>query len=208
VAKSGTNIHGISDSDVSGRPTFEEFAPQLLEFINDCDVGGFGIIKFDLLVLESEFKRVGISYSREGKNILDVQSIYHKLEPRDLNAAHVKYCNKILEGAHRAQIDVRATVDIFESQLKLHDNLPRDIVGLHEFCNPKDPTWIDKNGKFVWFGKNAIINFGTHRGKTLQEISKDSSDYLSWIIKQDFSDEVKRIAEDAIKGQFPQIVSA
>lgn len=198
-----TQIHGITDADVKEKPTFEEFAKKIIDFIDDCDLGGFGT-KFDLSVLESEFKRVGINYLREERQIVDVQIIYHKLEPRDLNAAHLKYCGKSLENAHRAHIDARATIDVLESQLGQHDILPRDVSGLYEFCNPRDPTWIDDNGKFAWFEGKAIINFGKNQGKTLEFVSKNDSSYLLWIINADFSAKVKDIARNAINGKFPE----
>jgi len=199
-----TKIHGITDAEVKGKPTFEEFAKKVIDFIEDCDLGGFGT-EFDLSILESEFKRASINYSREGKKIVDVKMIYHKLEPRDLNAAHLKYCGKPLENAHRSHIDVRATIDVLESQLGQHDILPRDIPSLHEFCNPKDPTWIDNEGKFAWSEGKAIINFGNkHRGKALEFVSKNDSSYLQWIINTDFSARAKDIARDALKGKFPE----
>ena len=200
-----TQIHGITDTEVKGKPTFEEFAQKLIDFIDDCDLGGFGT-KFDLSVLESEFKRVGINYSREGRQIVDVQRIYHKLEPRDLNAAHLKYCGKPLENAHRAHIDARATIDVLESQLGQNNILPHDIPSLCEFCNPRDPTWIDDDGKLAWLEGKAIINFGKrHQGKTLEFVSKNDSSYFQWIINADFSAKVKDIAKDAINGKFPEL---
>lgn len=199
-----TQIHGITNADVDEKPTFQDLASRIFNFIQDCDIGGFGISKFDLLVLESEFKRAGINYSREGKQIIDVQNIYHKLEPRDLNAAYVRYCGRPLENAHRAHIDVRATIDVLESQLEQNGTLPRDMIGLNEFCNPKDPTWIDDDGKFAWFKGEAIINFGVHKGKTLEFMYKNEPGYLQWIINKDFSLKVKNMAEDALKGKFPK----
>ncbi len=167
-------------------------------------MGGFGT-RFDLSFLESEFKRVGINYSKEGRQVVDAQIIYHKLEPRDLNAAHLKYCGKPLESAHRADADVRATINVLESQLEQHSILPRDISGLYEFCNPKDPTWIDDEGKFAWFEGKAVINFGKkYQRKTLEFVSKNDASYLQWIINADFSSQVKEIAKDAINGKFPE----
>ncbi|MBS3077746.1 3'-5' exonuclease [Candidatus Pacearchaeota archaeon] len=199
-----TQIHGITDLDVKEKPTFKEFAPELIDFIDNCDLGGFGT-KFDLSVLESEFKREGIDYSKEGKQIVDVQIIYHKLEPRDLNAAHLRYCGKPLENAHRAHIDVRATIDVLESQLGQHNILPHDILGLYEFCNPKNPAWIDEDGKFAWSEGKAIINFrNKYKGRTLEFVSKNDSSYLQWIFNADFSAEVKEIANKAINGKFPE----
>ncbi|MBI3190633.1 3'-5' exonuclease [archaeon] len=199
-----TQIHGITDVDVAEKPTFRDIAPEIFNFIQDCDIGGFGISKFDLFVLESEFKRAGINYSRQGKQIIDVQTIYHKLEPRDLSAAYTKYCGKSLENAHRAHIDVRATIDVLESQLEQNGDLPRDVIGLNKFCNPKDPTWIDDDGKLAWFKGEAIINFGVHKGKTLEFMYKNEPGYLQWIISKDFSPKVKGMAENGIKGKFPK----
>lgn len=198
-----TQIHGITDTDVIGKPTFREFAQKIIDFIDNCDLGGFGT-KFDLLVIESEFRRAGINYSRVGKQIVDVQIIYHKLEPRDLNAAHLKYCGKALENAHQAYIDVRATINVLESQLGQH-NLPHDIFGLCEFCNQRDSTWIDNDGKIAWFEGKAILNFGNkYKGKTLEFVSKNDTSYLHWIMSTDFSQEVKEIVNNAINGKFPE----
>ena len=130
--------------------------------------------------------------------------IYHKLEPRDLSSAHLKYCGKALEKAHRADPDAKATINILDSQLEKHNDLPSNVSELHEFCNPKDPSWIDKEGKIIWNNGEAIIGFGQHKGKTLEYMQKDELSYLQWIIGKDFSNEVKSIVKDAISGEFPK----
>jgi len=198
-----TEIHGITDSDVQGKPTFKEFAQKIIDFIDNCDLCGFNI-KFDLSFLESEYQRAEVTYSHEGRKILDVQHIYYKLEPRDLSSANLRYCGKSLEKAHGAEIDVKATINILESQLKQNDELPRDISGLQEFCNPKDPSWIDDEGKFIWSKGEATINFGKHKGQTFEFMSKNEPDYFRWMAGADFSSEVKKIVEEAIKGEFPR----
>lgn len=197
-------IHGITDADVAGKPNFKEFAQKLLDFIKDCDLGGFAINRFDLPLLEAEFQRAGVYYSRKEKLIIDVLTIYHEFEPRNLSAAYKKYCNKELEGAHRSEVDVRATVEVFKSQLEQHEKLPKDILGLHEFCNRKDPNWFDSEGKFTWMGDAVVINFSKYQGRTLEDIAKNEIGFLNWILNKDFSPEVKKIAEDAIKGIFPK----
>jgi len=199
-----TQVHGITNEDVKGKPTFNEFAKQLINFIDNCDLGGFGT-KFDLSFLESEFKRAGVIYSEEGRQVIDVQRIFHTLEPRDLNAAHLKYCGKNLKKSHRADIDVRATMDVLEAQLNQHDILPRDVANLCEFYNPKNPLWIDGDGKLIWFEGKAVINFGNkYKGKTLEFVSKTDPSYLQWMINTDFSTKVKEIAKSAINGKFPE----
>jgi DNA polymerase-3 subunit epsilon len=197
-------VHGITDADVSGKPSFKESAEQIFDFIKDCDVAGFALKRFDLPFLEAEFQRAGISYNYNEKQIIDVMTIFHALEPRDLKAAYKKYCGKELEGAHRAEADVRAVIEILESQLKMHEDLPKDISGLHDFCNPRDPNWLDSEGKFSWSGNNVIFNFGNHKGKTLQEVFSNHKDYFNWILNKDFSPEVKEIIKNALNGIFPE----
>lgn len=205
IPSDATEIHGIKDTDVQGKPTFKEFAPRIISFIDNCDWCGFNVIGFDLSFIESEFKRVEIDYSNEGRKVIDVMRIYHKLEPRDLSSAHLKYCGKALEKSHRANVDVKATINILESQLEKNGHLPCDVSELHEFCNPKDPSWIDNEGKIIWSNGKAIINFGGHMGKTLEDMQKNELGYLQWIISKDFSPEVKSIVEDAIKSKFPKL---
>ncbi len=200
-------IHGITDADILGKPSFEESASQILDFIKDCDIGGFAVKRFDLPFLESEFKRAGISHSFKEKQVIDVMTIYHNLEPRNLEAAYKKYCNKELKDAHRAEADIRAVIEILDSQLKLHEELPSDVSGLHEFCNPRDPNWVDSEGKFIWSGNNVTFNFGANHGKTFQEVLTENKDYFNWILNKDFSDEVKEIVENTLKGIFPKKIN-
>jgi DNA polymerase-3 subunit epsilon len=198
-----TNIHGIQDNDVKDKPIFNEFAQKIVDFLEDCDLCGYGI-KFDLDFLEVEFKKTDINFSKDGRKVLDVMKIYQKLEPRDLGAAYLKYCGKNLENVHGAENDVRATIEVLEAQLVKHDELPRDISSLQKFCNPKDSSWIDNEGKIAWSNGKVIINFGKYQGKMLEDLFKEDGDYLRWIANADFSSEVKCIVNEAIGGKFPE----
>jgi len=198
-------IHGIKDDDVADKPTFKEYALTIKNFLEGCDLVGFNIKRFDLEILEAEFKRASVEFSKENRFILDVQTIYHKFDPRDLPAAHRKYCNKEIEKHHSAEHDVRATVNIFKSQLETHKELPKNISELHDFCNErKSPNWIDSKGKFIWIGDNAVINFGPHRGKLLSDMVKSGSGFLEWMLTKDFLPDTKKIVSDALNGRFPQ----
>lgn len=85
-----------------------------------------------------------------------------------------------------------------------HENLPRDIDALHEFCSPKNPNWIDSEGKFIWVGDVAVINFGKNQGRPLEDIAKNDVSFLNWILGKDFSLEVKEIVVKSLSGQFPK----
>ncbi len=204
IPPEATAIHGITDEDVADKPTFRQYAQSLREFLASCDFGGFNVKRFDLSILEAEFRRAGVEFTTKGCRILDSMFIFHKLEPRDLAAAYRKYCGKEIEDAHTSQADVRAAAEILEAQLERHPELPRDVDALDEFCNPRDPNWIDDEGKFVWSGDEAVFGFGKNRGISLRDMVRHDSEYLEWMANADFSDEVRRIALDALDGRFPE----
>ncbi|MEK6848037.1 MAG: 3'-5' exonuclease [Nanoarchaeota archaeon] len=198
-------VHGIKEEDVKDKPSFKEYAQTIKNFLEDCDLAGFNIKKFDLEILEAEFKRANVEFSKEDKFILDVQTIYHKFDPRNLSAAYKKYCNKEIEKAHNSEHDVRATWDIFRAQLEMHKELPNNIRELHNFCNErKSASWIDSKGKFIWIGNDVVLNFSSHKGKLLSYMVKNETSFLNWMLAGDFLPDAKKIVSDALNGNLPK----
>lgn len=204
IPAEATSIHGITNEDVAGEPKFRQYAVSIRDFLTECDIAGFNVIKFDLSFLEAEFKRAGVEFSRKGRCLLDSQILYHQLEPRDLRAAYLKYCGKELENAHSAEGDAQAAAEILEGQLKKHPELPRNVDSLHAICNPGWAQSVDPEGKFIWSEGEAICTFGRYRGRSLKQIATDDPEYLEWIAASDFSAEVQEIARKAMIGDYPQ----
>lgn len=199
-----TDIHGITDEDVADEPQFQQYASSICAFLDGCDIGGFGVRRFDLPILEAEFRRVDVSFSRRGRRIIDTQIIYHKLHPRDLDAAYKEYCGKELENAHTSGGDARASAEVLESQLCIHPELPQDVDGLHDFCNGEEANWVDAEGKFAWSEGEAVFTFGKYKGQSLKSVASMDEEYIEWIASADFSLEVKEIAINALNGDFPE----
>ena len=197
-------IHGITDADVANEPPFASYARSLNDFLADCDIAGFNVAGFDLRMLEAEFARAGVDFSREGRAVVDAMRIFHLKEPRHLAAAVRFYCGHEHPEAHSSEDDARAAAEVLQAQLERYDDLPRDVVALDELCNPVDPNWIDPDGKFRWSGSDAVIAIGQHKGRTLQDLAAAEPDYLDWMLGQDFSPEVMQIIHDALSGRFPQ----
>jgi DNA polymerase-3 subunit epsilon len=199
-----TAIHGITDADVAGEPVFRQYARSIRDFLEDCDIAGFNVIKFDLPLLEAELARANVEFSRQGRYLVDSQVIYHQRDPRDLQAAYKKYCGKEMDKAHSAEEDAKATAEILDGQLETHRDLPRDVAGLHALCYKVKENIIDAEGKFIWAEGEAVCNFGRHKGRLLREIAVDYPDYLEWVSRGDFSIEVQEIARKALYGEFPK----
>lgn len=216
-------IHGITDMHVSacrscetGRighdgdnhdfdpwPTFAQLAPTLARGLQDCDLAGFNIRRFDVPMLVAEFARAKVAFLLEGRRQIDPLVIYHKREPRDLAAAVRFFCGRELEGAHRADADVVATIDVLAGQLERYPDLPDNVIALHNAC--KDPNWIDDGGRIVWMSGVACIGFGTHAGKPLESMAAEPNtrDYLRWMLSKDFPEDTKEICRAALDGRFP-----
>lgn len=199
-----TEIHGISDDDVAHEPEFRRLAPQVAEFLQDCDLVGFGIQQFDLPILRIEFERADVDLPMDGRRIIDAKTIYHKREPRTLSAAHIYYVGEPFEDAHTAEADVLATYKVLLGQLKKYDDLPNTIQGLHVLCNPEQKYWVDSEGKFVWRGDDVYFNFGKHRREPLREVCVSDPSYIEWFLQSDFRAELKTIVAGASQGRLPE----
>ena len=199
-----TAVHGITDEMVRGQPRFQDLAGKLLDFIGDADLAGFGVLRFDVPMLAAELKRCGILFSLAGRNVVDALSIFHRREPRNLSAAYKFYCGQTLEGAHRAQADMKASSAVLWAQLERYADLPQDMAGLAAFCQERDAQSVDSQGKLVWRNGKASFNFGKHRTLSLEEVARKEPSYLEWLMgAEKTTPELARICREALAGRFP-----
>lgn len=149
VSKAATKVTGIHTMDATGLfwgPPLKKVGEKLAAFLADCDLAGFNSISYDVPLWLAECKRHGIAFDMKGRAQVDAKVIFHAKEtgwdrflmgPRNLSAAVRHYCGRELEGAHAAEVDCHATVDVLLAQLERYPDLPRDVAGLY--------TWCDRN---------------------------------------------------------------
>jgi DNA polymerase III subunit epsilon len=200
-----SKIHGILDQHVANAPYFKELAPSLLQFIGSADLAGYNSNKFDIPLLAEEFLRAGLDFDLEGRRLIDVQNIFHFMEPRNLSAAYKFYCNKPLEKAHSAEADTIATYEIFKAQLhkyegvqiedakgKLYQPVVNDVVKLSELsARTKN---VDLAGRVVYNEAGVeVFSFGKHKDKPVVEVFAKEPSYYSWIMNGDFPLYTKKV---------------
>ena len=198
-----SEIHGIYDDDVKDKPTFKAIASSLYLYMEKCDLAGYNIKRFDIPLLIEEFKRAGLEFTTEGRNIVDMQTIFHKREPRTLSAALKYFCDKELDKAHSAEADVMACMEVLQGQLKKYPDLPNDMELLSEYCDQSDPTWIDSTGKFKWVEGEAVVAFSKYSGTPIRQLATAEPGFFRWMLKQSFRKDAVQIAQDALAGKFP-----
>lgn len=191
--------HGISLDSLQSKKLFKEIAKDVYYFIKDCDLGGYNALFFDIPMLVEEFMRAGILFNHREVNVIDPFLIYSTYEKRDLSTAYTKYTGKTLEGAHAAEVDIRATMEIFKAQQELYD-MPKTAKEIDDRVNKSRKDLVDLNGKFKFSEINSkreiVFNFGKWKGTSFKEVFEKDSRYFEWMInKGEFSKETKIIAE-------------
>ena len=199
-------LTGISNEDVQGQPTFKEIAQTINKIFADSDIAGYNSNHFDVPLLAEEFLRANIDFDFSKRNMIDVQTIYHKMERRNLAAAYKFYCGRKMEEdftAHRADEDTEATYRVLQGELDMYTAerqeeperiLQNDMKFLAEFSRMNNN--VDFAGRIVWgelkdrAGKNILdkdgnpimtemFNFGKYKGTPVTTVLNIDPGYYS-----------------------------
>ena len=219
IPAEATAVHGITDADVKDAPTFKQVAKDLARIFEGCDVAGFNSNRFDIPLLEEEFLRAGVDFDFSKRKFIDVQTIFHKMERRNLAAAYKFYCGRKMEDdfqAHLADQDTEATWKVLQAQLDMYDpakqeeedrKLENNMDVLNEFSRQNDN--VDFAGRMVWGDvkgpdgkplldkngkprKQEVFNFGKYKGMAVADVLRRDPGYYSWMIGGDFPLETKQ----------------
>ena len=200
-------IHGIYDEDIKNAPTFGQAGEELARFLDNSDLAGYNSNRFDIPVLMEEFLRVGIDFDIENRHFVDVQNIFHQMEQRTLKAAYQFYCGKVIENAHSAEADIKATYEVLKAQIERYADqewedkkgivskpVQNDIEALHKFTNLNKP--VDFAARMIYDENGVeIINFGKHKGRAVEDVFRTEPSYYNWMLNGDFPLYTKRCLE-------------
>ena len=207
-----SQLTGISNDDVKDKPTFKQLASKLCQVFTGSDIAGFNSNHFDVPLLAEEFLRAGIDFDFSKSRLIDVQTIFHKMERRNLAAAYKFYCGHKMEDdfeAHRADQDTEATYRVLLGQLDYYTEehqrelgedptdriLPNDMQALADFSKVNDN--VDFAGRIVWADvkgqRTEEFNFGKHKGVPVADELRFDPGYYSWILGGDFTYNTKQV---------------
>ena len=192
IPEDSTKVHHITDDDVKDAPTFKEIAKDLAHTFEGCDVAGFNSNRFDVPMLEQQFLDAGVDFDFSKRKFIDVQTIFHKMEQRNLVAAYKFYCGKNLDDAHSANGDTRATYEVLKAQLDRYPSLENDVDYLSKFSSQNRN--VDLAGRIIYNDKDVpVFNFGKHKGKPVAEVLKHDTGYYGWMMQGDFPLNTKQV---------------
>jgi len=185
-------VHGITDEMLAGKALFESHALSLYLFLQHCDIAGYGITTFDVLLLSEEFARCGKIWPAPGTKFLDAMVVFKKMCRRDLSAALLQYCGIAHSDAHDAMADVDATHMVIKSQMRQHPE-----VGTIEYFSAFSMNYraLDVAAKIVIDDDGEpAFNFGKHVGKKV----KHNVPYLQWMLGESFPSNTKMVVRNLI----------
>ena len=212
ISAEAMEVHGITPKMLANKPTFQQVARKLYDFIGNSDLAGYNSNRFDVPMLMEEFARVGIELDISKRRLIDVQRVFYKMEPRTLKAALKFYCNKELINAHDALADVQATIDVFKGQLIRYEGvdlvdadgnvieapIKNDMQVIHDFTS--DLKTIDATQRLKYDQNGVVVfNFGKYVGKPVAKILYEDRQYYNWILNKEFSSQVKQIVKRLVK---------
>jgi len=197
IPKESTDVHGITNDVVKGKPTFKQISKGIKDFIANSYIAGFNNNHFDNALLSEEFSRCGIMFPTLENKSIDVGTIFKKKEERTLIRALKFYCNEELEGAHNSLNDTLATVNVFIGQLEMYPDIAQmNIDEIVEYCKYDDR--VDFAGKI---GRDAdgdyTFNFGQHKGKKINA-DDETAKYAKWMLANDFTQNTKMYVQKAL----------
>ena len=195
IPEQASAVHGIHDEDVKDCPTFKQISKSLAQMFEGCDIGGFNSNRFDIPLLSEEFYKAGIKVDFNKCRFIDVQTIFPKMEPRNLVAAYKFYCGKNLNDAHSASADTRATYEVLKAQLDRYDDLQNDVDYLSNYSS--QTRNVDLAGRLIRNEQGVVVfNFGQHKGESVEEVLTKSPQYFDWIQNRDFAEDTKNVLRE------------
>ena len=215
-----SDLTGIDDERIKDAPSFKQLSTTLAETFKGCDFAGFNSNRFDVPLLAEEFLRAGVDFDFSKCRLIDAQTIFHKMERRNLAAAYEFYCGRKMEEdfeAHRADQDTEATYRVLMGELDLYTTerqedadriLRNDMDYLAEFSKQNDN--VDFAGRIVWAPVNGkdgkpltdkdgkpqmqeIFNFGKYKDMPVAEVLKKDPGYYSWMLAAEFPNNTKQV---------------
>lgn len=195
-------VHGITDEQVRGEPTFAAYAKAIQGIVDGTDAvaSGYNSRGYDVPLLHTELRRAGMpGFPVDDMGSITVREVdpylvWRAMEPRKLVDAVKRFLpdqyHHFCDDAHDALADARIAVDLVPA---MGEHWGIDI---DEMARLSKPEWeVDRAGKFRRDpNANTIrLNFGKHRHRPAVE----HPGFLQWMIdpRRDFAPDTRAWAE-------------
>jgi DNA polymerase-3 subunit epsilon len=191
IPPEATEVHGITDRDVAGCPSFSQFAKRIQLGLRGKDLAGYNLRRYDLPLLDEEMRRSGLRLELDGVRVIDCARIFFRKEQRRLADAVRRYAPAFAadHACHSALSDALATLEVFRGQLETYPDLAgMSLDKLADYSRLSERREADLAGKlYIDTEGDVCFAFGKYQDQKVRL----HSDYAEWMLSKDFPGSTK-----------------
>lgn len=179
-----SKVHNIYDKDVEDAPLFEDIASEIFSLMAKADTFIAYNFTFDFQILKNEFKRAAnLDLNEAAFTYFDPMKIFKSYFPHKLHVAYEHYTGKVMENAHSALHDIRATKEVFEVQQLRHSDLfemdPKNEVIGGWFVKNSDGKIVLSKGKYKDVEAESIDDYGYYKWMSkLEDLTESEKGFI------------------------------
>lgn len=187
ITPEAEEVTKVTNAMVENCPPFKDYVEKIWKSLQNKDLAGFNINRFDIVCLDQELRRASGDRLRLNPaefKVIDAYGIFAKKHPRDLTAAVSHYLGKDHEGAHGAVADAEATAEIILAQYAQYPDLREmSFSEMADYSRMSEFPPVDLAGKLYRDADGyACFNFGKNQGQRVC----DQPGYCRWMSEHDF----------------------
>jgi exodeoxyribonuclease X len=176
VPPEASAIHHITNGMLTGKPSLEDISEKLGDIVSKADYISAHNLPYDLAILKRQLPDIFGNIPEETKldSLRLSRHIWPSIPSHALQALRYRFdLDADVSGdAHRAMFDTELVRSLIEYILRMR------LVA--------EDTW----GDLVKFTRSAlevkIFSFGKYRGKLVEDIAAQDTDYIRWLLRQDW----------------------
>ena len=176
VPPEASAIHHITNDMLAGKPPLEDISEKLRDIVSKADYISAHNLPYDLAILKRQLPDIFGNIQEETKldSLRLSRHIWPSIPSHALQVLRYRFDldADITGDAHRAMFDTELVRSLIEYILQKHLATP--------------DTW----GDLVKFTRSAlevkIFSFGKYRGKLVEDIAAQDTDYIRWLLRQDW----------------------
>lgn len=193
ISEGAQKVHGLTKefilkNGVYFKDIFDEFS----SIIEDSDLLTYNGNTFDIKFLTEECKRWGLELNLDNKKMYDSFAMECRFSPRDLSSVYNKYTGLVLEGAHDALEDVKATKEVFRHQM-MQKNLEYKDIDEFQENNLLSPDGSIRNAASPGEPLKIVFAIGKYKDSEFINIAEKDPSYIKWYMENVASNHTKKI---------------
>lgn len=198
IPAEATEVHGITNEELLGEPTFAQVAGRIQAAIDNCILVGHNV-SFDVQILHRQLVESGCTGIPVTTPLVDTQRIERFVNSHRLVDTYKRYTGQEHTEAHGAEADVLACMTVLQAQLRTHaDRVPSlaeaTVAGIDKLDGKEPKEFLDHAHKFERRNGVILFAFGPHEGQPIET----QKGFLTWMLNKDFAADTKAIARSVL----------